>query len=440
MQAAVWGGLNRTETEDGKLQDQRRRSHGYLYLEGLYNCGRTPYASGLDSVDSSVVRRQRLIEQQQARISQEKIVINVSGQLYETFGETLKRFPNTLLGCSETRQAYYETDKQEYYFGRRSVSSFNAILFYYQSNGLLSRPADVDSQTFYKEICFFQLEDSVVKRFLEFECLTMNDGNQESRTLAGGKVWKFLEYPSYSTFAKVFAVFSALVICLSVVVFCGETMRSIRENSAKKSVFHLLEITCVAWFTFEYILRVAFSPNHKKFCLSAMGCIDVMAFVPFLVITLMAALNYSPAHEGLCCFVPVLKLLRVVRVLKFSRYVYGMNILGETLVQSTKDLFLLFWCLLTCSIFFASFAYLMDASEADTQIPSIPDGIWFVLITLTNVGYGDIVPVSALGKVNACLCIIVGVIVLTISIPVIVWKFTTLYRMHKEYERRDMLF
>lgn len=437
MKGAVWGLSSPEVNKLGLFSDQSRRG-SYFSVEHYNRSSCKSFdlcipvqifhdTCALTSANSP--RRQSLVKKEQAR---DKIVIKVRGQLYETFAETLGRFPNTLLGCCETRQAYYEMEKQQYCFGWRNTSSFDAILFYYQSNGILSRPADVDTKTFYQEIRFFQLDETVVQRFLESEGLPTVEKNEGSRILPGGKVWQFLEYPSCSRLAKVFAVMSWLVICLAIIIFCCETLHGVRENSNTRFLFSQLEITCVAWFTFEYLLRVAFAPDRRKFCTSAMGCIDLFAFAPFYVAHSMVALNISTEYENLCCFAPVLKLLRVVGVLKFSRYVYGMKVLGKTLLKSYRELILLLLYILVCSIFFATFAHLADASEADTRIASIPDGVWFVLISVTNVGYGDIVPVSALGKVNASVCIVVGIIVISIPVLVIVGNFTTLYKMHKK--------
>lgn len=446
---AVWGFSNNGDSTSptkirqdlGLLQEKPRL--GFLqpnFCSSHVVFGRTtnaPVEVGKVSVDveknvtASVYRKQNIGDKdERSTIQDEKIVINVRGRLYETFVETLERFPNTLLGCSETLQVYYEMDKQQYCFGRRNVSSFDAILFFYQSNGILSRPADVDSQTFYNEIRFFQLDEDVVQNFLESEGLKM-ESNHEIEKLPGGEVWKNLEYPSYSTFAQMFACSSLLVICLSIVIFCGETLPSIRQSSERKSIFNILEIFSITWFTLEYLLRLSFSPNRKQFCLSAIGCIDVLAIVPFFVTTIMASSNFDSNHGKLCCILRVLKLLRVLRVLKFSRYVQGMKVLGQTLVKSAKELVLLFLCLLIASVFFASLAYITDYSDADSQVASIPDGIWFSIITLTTIGYGDVIPITELGKVNAIFCMLAGVVVLSIPVPVIVANFTTLYRMRK---------
>ena len=87
----------------------------------------------------------------------ERIVINVSGMYFETWSWTLGRFPNTLLGNPMKRKKYFDYIHNEYFFERHR-QSFEAILYYYQSNGrFLNRPHSVSSEVFFDEIVFFEL-------------------------------------------------------------------------------------------------------------------------------------------------------------------------------------------------------------------------------------------------------------------------------------------
>ena len=447
---AVWGLSNNGEpnrsnksSEGGLFQEQERlafsqpyrRSSNILLEDCSYGEIHVPANISRSSIEFEestfdAVHNDRSIEGQ-VSTAQQKIVVNVRGRLYETFTETLGRFPNTLLGSPEARQLFYEMDKKQYCFGLRDLSCFDSILFYYQSNGILSRPADVDWQTFYNEIRFFQLGESVIQDFLKSEGLVIT-WNQETVTFPGKRSWKLLEYPDSELLAKIFAMLSVLVICLSIIIFCGETLPSVRENAKTKLIFYLMEVFCIAWFMLEYILRLAFAPNRKQFCLSPMGCIDLLAIFPAFLTAITRRFNSSTSKQVPSHILRVLKLLRVLRMLKFSRYVHGMYTLGHTLMMSSEQLLLILSCLLISSVLFAGVAYFADSREDGSSIHSVIDGLWFAIVTLTTVGYGDIVPVSIVGKLNASVCMFVGYVVLSIPVPAIVQNFSTLYRMGKK--------
>ena len=87
---------------------------------------------------------------------QDRIIINISGIRFETYKSTLEIYPNTLLGNAKRRKYYYDTIHNEYFFDRHRLS-FEAILYYYQSNGRLRRPDFVPIDTFLEEITFFDL-------------------------------------------------------------------------------------------------------------------------------------------------------------------------------------------------------------------------------------------------------------------------------------------
>jgi len=98
----------------------------------------------------------------------ERIVINVSGLRFETQIKTLSNFENTLLGDPQKRLKYFDPLRNEYFFDRNR-SSFDAILYYYQSNGRLRRPLNVALDVFAEEIKFFELGEEAFNKFREDE-------------------------------------------------------------------------------------------------------------------------------------------------------------------------------------------------------------------------------------------------------------------------------
>ena len=93
------------------------------------------------------------------------ITINVSGARYETLRTTLQRFPKTLLGKDVTRRPYFVPAKNAYFFDR-CKTSFDAILLYYQTDGILTRPRCIPMEVFEKEVQFFNLGEKVALKFL----------------------------------------------------------------------------------------------------------------------------------------------------------------------------------------------------------------------------------------------------------------------------------
>ena len=90
-----------------------------------------------------------------------RVVVNISGEIYETRRNTLQRFPNTLLGDQEKRNTYYCPSSGQYFFQRSKVF-FDAILFFYQSNGILQCPPELPLSLFEEECRFFQIPEDLI--------------------------------------------------------------------------------------------------------------------------------------------------------------------------------------------------------------------------------------------------------------------------------------
>ncbi|XP_055964637.1 potassium voltage-gated channel subfamily A member 6 [Sorex fumeus] len=164
--------------------------------------------------------------------SSERLVINISGLRFETQLRTLALFPDTLLGDPGRRVRFFDPLRNEYFFDRNRPS-FDAILYYYQSGGRLRRPVNVPLDIFLEEIRFYQLGDEALAAFREDEgCLP--EGADDEKPLPAPpfqrQVWLLFEYPESSGPARGIAIVSVLVILISIVIFCLETLPQFRAD------------------------------------------------------------------------------------------------------------------------------------------------------------------------------------------------------------------
>ncbi|PFX28217.1 Potassium voltage-gated channel subfamily A member 2 [Stylophora pistillata] len=188
-----------------------------------------------------------------------------------------------------------------------------------------------------------------------------------------------------------------------------------------------IETVYVAWFTFEYVLRLFAAPNRVKFMTSALGLVDFLAILPFYITLIFEA-------DGvLITSFPVLRiirLIRVLRVLKLSRYSKGLKVLAQTLVMSGKDLPSLLAVMIINVILFSSVIYYVENDAKDNDFDSIPDAFWWTIITMTAVGYGDKVPKGAPGKLIGAICAVSGIVVLfCFPTPVLLSHFEEMYKL-----------
>lgn len=393
-----------------------------------------------------------------------RIRINVRGLIFETYEQTLAQYPETLLGSPSKRVEYYNPLSKEYFFDR-DKSVFDSILFFYQSCGILSCPEHVPRENFLEEIKFFQLHE-VDKRYKQeiepVETRKVTPVDMPAHPLRR-KIWQLFEYPDSSFYADLLAKFSLIVIIMSTITFCIETLpsfgrkaicwnlapktlnnsepynASLRNNSESPvalethcivkeggSYWQSIETGYVVWFTIEYLIRAICAPRTIKFLTSALGIVDFLAILPFYITVLIQ-------DDGtLVTSFPVLRIIRLVlvlRVLKLSRYSKGLKVLARTLIISGKDLPSLLAVLVINVVLFSSVVYYVENDIKNNDFESIPDAFWWAIVTMTAVGYGDKVPKGALGKLIGAICAISGIVVLfCFPTPVLLSHFEEMYK------------
>ncbi|KAM4744846.1 potassium voltage-gated channel subfamily A member 1 [Anableps anableps] len=383
----------------------------------------------------------------------ERVVINVSGLKFETQLKTLTQFPDTLLGDPDKRIRYFDPLRNEYFFDRNRPS-FDAILYYYQSGGRLKRPVNVPFDIFSEEVKFYELGEEAILKFREDEGFVKEEEKPLPEDEFKRQIWLLFEYPESSSPARGIAVVSVLVIVISIVIFCLETLPEFRDekeylqprqNSSQpdhgftpfNDPFFIVETVCIIWFSFEIIVRFFASPSKTAFFKNIMNSIDIVSILPyFITLGTDLAQHQGNGQQAMSfAILRIIRLVRVFRIFKLSRHSKGLQILGHTLRASMRELALLIFFLVIGVILFSSAVYFAEADEPTSQFTSIPDAFWWAVVTMTTVGYGDMKPITVGGKIVGSLCAIAGVLTIALPVPVIVSNFNYFY--HRETDNED---
>ncbi|XP_058486631.1 potassium voltage-gated channel subfamily A member 10 [Solea solea] len=424
-----------------------------------------------DSVFSKMQRdcfdNEDLLERQYLEGKDEKVVINISGLMFETQLSTLNKFPETVLGDPMKRINYFDPMRNEYFFDRNRPS-FDGILYYYQSGGRIRRPANVPLDVFANEIVFYELGHEAMQQYREDEGFIKEPEVLLPTNELQRQFWLLFEYPESSSAAKSVALVSVMVVVISIFIFCLETLPEFREDNdfllgvsrtingsvsraATKNFmsyvtdpFFIVETICIIWFCFEVGVRFVVCPSKSDFFNNIMNIIDIVSIIPYFV-TLGTELATTPdddvnAGQNMSlATLRIIRLVRVFRIFKLSRHSKGLQILGQTLKASMRELGLLIFFLFIGVILFSSAIYFAEVDEPQTQFVSIPDGFWWAVVTMTTVGYGDMCPITMGGKMVGTLCAIAGVLTIALPVPVIVSNFNYFYHRETEQEEKQVM-
>lgn len=221
------------------------------------------------------------------------------------------------------------------------------------------------------------------------------DGNDR------GQSWKERAYITIfendTPGGKLFDVVLLVLILASVTTVMLDSIDSIREQYS--SLFSTLEWIFTVLFTIEYGLRIACSPKRRKYISSFFGIIDALSVLPSYL-----GLLFGGAHYLMV--VRVLRLLRIFRVLKLTRYLTEADVLRSALLASRPKIIVFLGAVLTSVVIIGAVMYLVEGPE--NGFTNIPVSIYWAIVTLTTVGYGDIAPRTPLGQVCASVVMILG--------------------------------
>ena len=342
------------------------------------------------------------ITKDKRRREDEKFIINVSGRKFETWRNTVEKYPDTLLGSNE-REFFYDEEIKEYFFDR-DPDLFRHILNYYRT-GKLHYPKHECLMQYDEELAFFGIIPDVIgdccyedyrdrkrenaERMLDDKCSETENKKDANQGTIRQQMWKAFENPHVSIAALVFYYVTGFFIAVSVGANVIETVPcGFREGSydkvscgdTYKIAFFCLDTACVIIFTCEYLLRLYAAPNRCNFMRSVMSVIDVVAILPYYI-----GLVIKDNDDVSGAFV-TLRVFRVFRIFKFSRHSQGLRILGYTLKSCASELGFLVFSLAMAIIIFATVMFYAEKNEKGTTFTSIPAAFWYTIVTMTTLG------------------------------------------------------
>jgi voltage-gated potassium channel len=204
-------------------------------------------------------------------------------------------------------------------------------------------------------------------------------------------------YEADTTAGKAFDLVLLFVILLSIVVVMLESVKSI--NTEYFEYLYLTEWVITIVFTVEYILRIITIKKPKKYIFSFYGIIDFISTIPTYLTLFMGGYNVLLA-------VRALRLLRIFRILKIARYIGEANKLSVALRHSRPKILVFLFAVVIITIIAGTVMYLVEGEESGFS--NIPLSIYWCIVTLTTVGFGDIAPVTPLGRFIASFIMITG--------------------------------
>lgn len=210
------------------------------------------------------------------------------------------------------------------------------------------------------------------------------------------KIFKII-YHADTPAGKWFDIMLIVFILLSVLTIILDSVEKLNIDHGE--LFNVLEWFFTIVFTLEYILRLICIRKPVKYVFSFFGIVDILSILPTYL-----SMFFVGAQSLLV--IRILRVLRIFRILKLVHYSEQMQTLTRAVSNSRHKLFVFFFFILTVLVIFGSIMYLIEGPE--NGFTSIPHGIYWAVVTMTTVGYGDIAPHTVLGRSVASLIMLTG--------------------------------
>ncbi|XP_061825887.1 potassium voltage-gated channel subfamily G member 1 [Nerophis lumbriciformis] len=408
-------------------------------------------------------------------------IINVGGMRYQLPWTTLEDFPLSRLGqlhlCSSFDEIMrvcddYDVARNEFFFDRNPCA-FRTILTFLRA-GKLRSLREMCALSFREEMLYWGVPEEslewccrrrLLHRMEEFEAMERAAEEDEllrdvSESDSGGrpaesrlsrfmsKLRDMVERPHSGLPGQIFACLSVLFVTITAVNLSISTMPAMRqeeeEGTCSKMCYNIfiVETVCVAWFSLEFSLRFIQDRSKLTFLRQPLNLIDVLAILPYYITLLVDTTSEGRGAGGsyldkVGLVLRVLRALRILYVMRLARHSLGLQTLGLTARRCTREFGLLLLFLCVAIALYSPLVYLIESEMgAAPEFTSIPATYWWAVITMTTVGYGDMVPRSIPGQVVALSSILSGILLMAFPVTSIFHTFSRSYVELKQEQQR----
>jgi len=228
-------------------------------------------------------------------------------------------------------------------------------------------------------------------------------------------------FGTHTPAGRAFDISLIIAILASLLVLILESIPNVMTEWSQE--LRYIEYTFTALFTIEYLLRLYCSPKPKSYATSFYGIVDLLAILP----TYLAIFFPGASFMGV---VRLLRVMRIFRILKLVRYLQDSNILLRSLLMARRKILIFFSTVGILVVIFGALIFVIEGPE--NGFTSIPHSIYWAIVTITTVGYGDMVPQTAIGKAIASLTMLLGYSILAVPTGIITAELSSEMNSHKE--------
>jgi len=225
---------------------------------------------------------------------------------------------------------------------------------------------------------------------------------------------------------RMFDVVLLIAILLSIFVVVLESVKEL--NNAYGDIFDVFEWSFTILFSVEYLLRIFITRKPSRYILSFLGLIDLVALLPSFISIFVSGGSYLVVIRAI-------RLLRVFRVLKLTRYLNEASLLATAIKGAQRKILVFMGAVTTLVMITGTLMYLIEGGA--NGFTSIPKSIYWAVVTVTTVGYGDIAPQTILGQTFATILMLVGYAIIAVPTGIVTSEINKIEQQEKENDLKQ---
>jgi voltage-gated potassium channel len=225
---------------------------------------------------------------------------------------------------------------------------------------------------------------------------------------------------------RIFDITLIVLILLSVIAAILDSVRGIQVRYHE--ILFVLEWMFTILFTLEYLLRLYSTGSIRKYALSFYGLVDLFSILPTYLTLLHPEASYL-------IIIRVLRVMRIFRILKLMRYIEDANLLVRSLYNARRKILIFLVSVMSLNIVFGSVMFVVEGP--DNGFDDIPSSIYWSIVTVTTVGYGDIAPQSELGRFIAALAMLTGYAIIAVPTGIVSSELVHEYAQERRKDTHD---